>query len=106
LPPSADLLKPLVDDLMQHYLQENPQQATSLLAAISTPEPSDDWSLAWALRYLRQTLVPNDPGPARQAVSEIYANGTPPQHVADCLRYLDTIADLNKRMGELHDRGL
>jgi hypothetical protein len=27
-------------------------------------------------------------------------------HIATCLHYLDTLVELEKRMGELHERGL
>jgi tetratricopeptide (TPR) repeat protein/lambda repressor-like predicted transcriptional regulator len=105
-PADKDLLQPLLRDLLQDYLQNSPAKMPVLLAELVAKDPQAIWPSAWALRYLRNTLADKGRQPARQGLDEIYANTPPPQHVADCLRYLDTIADLDKRVGELHDRGL
>lgn len=99
----------IFDHVMNHEIERMPK----LVSAVRTELPEALWPSLWAMRYLQRRLQEGAGDSGRPYLEDVRtmgggkpgtANGA--GHIATCLHYLDTLVELEKRMGELHERGL
>jgi tetratricopeptide (TPR) repeat protein len=103
----------LYELLFDHVLNHEPDRMPELLAEVRAELPEAIWPSQWAMRYLQRELQTDTEGAGKGRAQALRATeaGKPGTaagagHFSMCLDYLDTFAELEKRMGELHERGL
>lgn len=99
--------------LFDHVLAYETERMPALLARARSEAPQAIWPLVWGMRYMQHALRVGDWRTCRRELARLNADGENqpepadrPAHFATCLHYLDQLAELETRIGELQGRGL